>query len=430
VGNDVTILNLSATGEEGKKMDIKKHSFLEVNILTVRCSFLYSLVLLVLNCCAVSSQPISNEMAKSWSIHVVENLMVTHPDTISYSGVPKSTRWDYERGVVLQGVWQVYKETGVKKYLSYIKKIIDPFIDEDGTIKTYEYSTFNIDNIPTGRQLLALYNVTGEKKYKTAADTLRKQLANQPRTNEGGFWHKKIYPYQMWLDGLYMGGPFYAEYAHMFNELKDFDDIANQFIFIEHHTRDSKTGLLYHAWDESRQMPWADKQTGCSPHFWGRAMGWYAWALVDVLDYLPQDHTKRKELIAILQRLSNTLLNSRDPQSKLWFQVVDQGNRAGNYLESSASCMFVYAFAKGAKKGYLDKKYLAAAQESFKGILDSMVTVDENGIVSLHHACQGAGLGGNPYRDGSYEYYINEKQRTNDFKALGPFILAALELKQ
>jgi unsaturated rhamnogalacturonyl hydrolase len=216
----------------------------------------------------------------------------------------------------------------------------------------------------------------------------------------------------------------------MFHEGADFHDIANQFIFIERHTRDSKTGLLFHAWDESKQMPWANKQTGCSPNFWGRAMGWYAWALVDVLDYMPYDYTQRKELIAVLQRLSKALLKFRDPQSKLWYQIVDQGNRAGNYLESSASCMFVYAFAKGAKKGYLDKTYLNAARESFNGILDAMVTVDEKGFVSIHHACQGAGLGGNPYRDGSYEYYINEKQRTNDFKAIGPFIMAALELKQ
>jgi unsaturated rhamnogalacturonyl hydrolase len=324
----------------------------------------------------------------------------------------------------------VFQTTGKEKYLSYIKKNIDQFVGEDRLIKTYEYLSFNLDNIATGRNLIALYEATHEVKYKIAADTLRKQLAHHPRTDEGGFWHKKIYPYQMWLDGIYMAEPFYAEYAKRFNEPADFDDIVNQFVFIERHTRDPKTGLLYHAWDESKQMPWANKQTGRSPNFWGRAIGWYAWALVDVLDYLPQDHAKRKELIAILQRLSKALLKFREPQSKLWYQVVDQGNRTGNYLESSASCMFVYALAKGAHKGYLDKKYLTAARESFKGILDSMVTIDEKGIVNIHYACQGAGLGGNPYRDASYEYYISEKQRTNDFKAVGPFILAALELQQ
>ena len=379
---------------------------------------------------AQGNGPADNKDKAPWSVRMVLSLMERNADTLKYSGVPKSGRWDYERGVVLQGVYQLYRTTHKKEYLDFIKKHIDLYVQEDGSIRTYDYSSFNLDNIATGRNLLALYKETKEKKYKISADTLRKQLAHHPRTNEGGFWHKKIYPYQMWLDGIYMAEPFYAEYAKMFHEPADFDDIANQFIWMERRSRDSKTGLLYHAWDESKQMPWADKRTGCSPHFWGRAIGWYAWALVDVLDYLPQDHPQRKELIAILQRLSKALLKFREPQSKLWYQIVDQGNRSGNYLESSASCMFVYTFAKGANKGYLDKTYLKAAQESFKGILDSMVTVNEKGLASLQHTCQGAGLGGNPYRDGSYEYYISEKQRTNDFKGLGPFILAALELKQ
>ena len=365
-----------------------------------------------------------------WSVRIVHSLMERNADTLKYPGVEKSGRWDYERGVVLQGIYQLYLTTHKKEYLNFIKKHIDLYIKDDGSIRTYDYMSFNLDNIATGRNLLALYKITKDKKYKISADTLRKQLAHQPRTSEGGFWHKKIYPYQMWLDGLYMAEPFYAQYAQMFHKGTDFHDIANQFIFIERHTRDSKTGLLFHAWDESKQMPWANKQTGCSPNFWGRAMGWYAWALVDVLDYMPYDFTQRKELIAVLQRLSKALLKFRDPQSKLWYQIVDQGNRAGNYLESSASCMFVYAFAKGANKGYLDKTYLKAARESFNGILDAMVTVDEKGFVSIHQACQSAGLGGNPYRDGSYEYYISEKQRTNDFKAIGPFIMAALELKK
>jgi unsaturated rhamnogalacturonyl hydrolase len=393
-------------------------------------SLLISGLLLVtvtdINC----NSQLATRQTSQWSIKIVESVIAHFPDTIAYAGISKSKRWDYERGVLLEGIWQVYKATGNKEYLAYIKKNIDQFIDDDGTIKTYDYSTFNIDNIPTGRQLLALYNITAEKKYKIAADTLRKQLANQPRTNEGGFWHKKIYPYQMWLDGLYMGEPFYAEYAKMFNEPADFDDIVNQFIWIEKHTRDPKTGLLYHAWDESKKQKWADTLTGQSPHFWGRAIGWYAWALVDVLDYIPQDHPRRVEIIAILQRLSEALLKFREQKSGLWYQVVDQGSRAGNYLEASASCMFVYAYAKGANKGYLDKSYFNVAQQSFQSVIDSMVTVDEKGIISLHHTCQGAGLGGTPYRDGTYEYYISEKQRTNDFKALGPFILAALELKR
>lgn len=372
----------------------------------------------------------TEEPTDLWSVRIGNSLLAIFPNEVAYPSIPKSKHWDYERGAVLQGVWQLYKATGKEKYFGYVKKNIDQFVGEDGLIKTYNYSAFNIDNIATGRQLLALYKTTGDIKYKIAADTLRKQLANHPRTNEGGFWHKKIYPYQMWLDGLYMAEPFYAEYAQMFNEPSAYDDITNQFIYIEAHTRDQVTGLLYHAWDESKKQKWADSVTGRSPHFWGRAMGWYAWALVDVLDYIPESHPKRAELIAILQRLSSALIKYREPQSGLWYQIIDQANRTGNYLESSASCMFVYAFAKGANEGYLDKSYYTVAQQSFKGIIDSMVTIDDKGVVSLHHTCQGAGLGGNPYRDGSYDYYISEKQRTDDFKALGPFILAALELEK
>ncbi len=356
--------------------------------------------------------------------------MVRHPDTIAYATDPKSGRWTYEQGVMLESLIQLADATGKDQYWNYVKRNLDLYVKDDGRIDSYQYETFNLDNVATGRALLPLFKRTGDPRYRIAADTLRKQLTNQPRTPSGGFWHKKIYPNQMWLDGLYMAEPFYAEYAKMFAKSSDFDDIANQFMLIENHTRDPKTGLLYHAWDESRQQRWANPVSGVSPNFWSRAMGWYAWALVDVLDYFPQDHPKRGELIGVLQRLAKSLLAYREERSGLWYQVVDQGTRAGNYLEASGSCMFVYAFAKGAKKGYLDKTYYTIAQESFKGIIDSLVTFDEKGQVNLNHACQGAGLGGNPYRDGTYEYYIGERQRANDFKAVGPFILAALELER
>jgi unsaturated rhamnogalacturonyl hydrolase len=379
---------------------------------------------------ASCAAPVRVDRSLPWSVRIAQSFMTRNADTIRYAGVPKSARWDYERGVVLQGVYQVYRNTRQREYLDYVKKHIDLYVQPDGSIRTYEYDAFNLDNIATGRQLLALYAETHDERYRIAADTLRKQLADQPRTNEGGFWHKKIYPYQMWLDGLYMAEPFYTEYAAMFNEPRDFDDVARQFMWMEQHARDSATGLLYHAWDESRQMPWANTRTGCSPNFWGRAMGWYVWALVDVLDYFPTDHPKRAELIAILQRACAALSRYRDPGTGLWYQVLDQGMREGNYLEASGSSMFIYAFAKGVRKGYLDASYRSMADRAFKSMLETMVTVDAQGLVDLHHACQGAGLGGTPYRDGSYEYYIGEKQRTNDLKALGPFILAALEIEQ
>ncbi|MDP3682289.1 MAG: glycoside hydrolase family 88 protein, partial [Ignavibacteria bacterium] len=224
--------------------------------------------------------------------------------------------------------------------------------------------------------------------------------------------------------------PFYAKYASLFDERESFDDIFNQFSFIERHTRDSSSGLFFHAWNETKDQRWADTLTGTSPNFWGRAIGWYCMALVDVLDYFPEDHPKRNSLIFILKNLSESLMRYRDSKTKLWYQVVDKGNREGNYFEASGSLMFTYAFAKGANKGYLDKKYLAFAKESFNGAVENLVTVDDKGILYLNNVCAGAGLGGKPYRDGSYDYYINEKIRTNDFKGYGSFILSAIELEK
>jgi unsaturated rhamnogalacturonyl hydrolase len=366
----------------------------------------------------------------SWAVRMADSFMKRHPDEISYEGELGGGRWTYEQGVMLEAMRQMWVATGDDKFFRYIKKNIDQFVTEHGSIKTYDYGTFNLDNIATGRQLLMLYQTTNEEKYKIAADTLRKQLANQPRTHEGGFWHKKIYPYQMWLDGIYMAEPFYAEYAHLFNQPDAFDDVAHQIISIERHTRDPKSGLLYHGWDESRQQRWANPATGCSPTFWGRAMGWYAMGIVDVLDYLPQDHPKRKEIIAIFQRLADALITYQDSITGLWYQVVDQGDRKGNYLEASASCMFAYAFAKGAKKGYLDAKFFQISEKAFRGTITELVTVNKDGLVYLHQTCQTAGLGGKPYRDGSYEYYITEPKRTNDFKGVGPFIYSALQLER
>ncbi len=281
-----------------------------------------------------------------------------------------------------------------------------------------------------GGALLTLYEATGEKKYKIAADTLRKQLANQPRTHEGGFWHKLIYPYQMWLDGLFMAEPFYAWYSVMTKEPAAFDDIVNQFVFIYKHTRDSRTGLLYHGWDESRQQPWANPQTGCSPSFWGRAIGWYEMALVDVLDYIPRDHPRRHELVSIFRDVSATLLKFQDRKTHLWYLIVDQGAKPGNYFEASASSMFAYAFAKGANNHLLGKNYQKVAQQTFQGIIKNLTAVDAKGFVNLLHTCQGAGLGGKPYRGGSYEYYIGESQRTNDMKGYGAFLLVAIEIER
>lgn len=334
--------------------------------------------------------------------------------------------WGYMQGLILHSFEHLWKETGDDRYLDYMQEYTLDMINEEGVIKTYEAESFNIDNINAGKILFNLYKETGEERYKIAIETLRNQMRWQPRTSEGGFWHKLKYPWQLWLDGAYMGSPFLAQYAHTYGEEKTFDDVALQLVLMEKHMRDPETGLLYHGWDESRFHAWAGPETGTSANFWGRAIGWYAMALVDCLDFFPRDHPKRDELIQILGRLAPALEDFQDRETGLWYQVVDQGGREGNYLEGSASSMYVYALAKGVNKGYLDKRYLTVARKGYQGIIDHLIEVKEDGEVELHQVCNVAGLGNG--RDGSYSYYINEAVRSNDMKATGPFILASLEL--
>ena len=338
-------------------------------------------------------------------------------------------KWTYDHGLVLKGLEGIWLSTGDGDYFRFIQKSIDHFVASDGTIRTYSLDDYNIDNILPGRNLLLLYKVTGQDKYRKAAELLRDQLKTQPRTAEGGFWHKKIYPSQMWLDGLYMGEPFYAEYAATFHEDSAFDDIAKQFILMERHARDNRTGLLYHGWDESKKQRWANPSTGRSANFWGRAVGWYAMALVDTLDYFPQNHPQRTELIAILNRLARAISNYQDRTSGLWYQVLDKGSATGNYFESSAASMFVYALAKGVRKGYLPFNYLSVAQRGYRAIVDRFIKTDANGQVNFEGTVSVGGLGANPYRDGSYEYYLSEKVVTNDPKGIGAFLLAANEME-
>ncbi len=343
------------------------------------------------------------------------------------TGLP--SKWTYDLGVVLKGVEGVWYATGDARYFKFLQQSIDNFVQDDGTIRTYRPDEYNIDHVLLGRNVLTLYKVTGQEKYRKAAALLREQLRTHPRTNEGGFWHKKIYPYQMWLDGLYMGEPFYAEYAATFGEPEAFDDITKQFVLMERHSRDSKTGLLYHGWDESRQQRWADKQTGRSPHFWGRAMGWYAMALVDTLEHFPADHPGRRELVAILNREAEAIRKYQDAKTGLWWQVLDKGGERGNYLEASASAMFVYALAKGVREGHLPASYMKVAEKGYRGIVSRFIKPTPDGRADLEGTVSVAGLGGNPYRDGSYEYYLSEKVITNDPKGVGAAIKAAVEME-
>jgi unsaturated rhamnogalacturonyl hydrolase len=377
---------------------------------------LFIFVLLVALYAAAQTKPISEQAAATAMTALWRE-----------SGYP--AKWTYDHGLVLKGIERVWINTGDKQYFDFIKRSMDHFVADDGTVRTYSQDEYNIDNVLPGRNLLFLYKATREEKYKKAAALLREQLNTHPRTSEGGFWHKKIYPSQMWLDGLYMGEPFYAEYAVTFNEPAAFDDIAKQFILMERHSRDDKTGLLYHGWDESKQQRWANPQTGRSPNFWGRAMGWYAMALVDTLDYFPEKHKQRAELVAILNRLAQAVAKYQEPRSGLWYQVLDKGTAKGNYLESSAACMFVYALAKGVRDGHLPDSYMQVARNGYSGILREFVKTDAHGQLNLEGTVNVGGLGGNPYRDGSYEYYLSEKVVTNDPKGIGALLLAATEME-
>jgi len=361
---------------------------------------------------------------EKWSIKMANTVMTTSDSLIHYvSGTPK---WAYDiafLGKAIDGLGSVNP-----KYSKYMEDWVNHFVRPDGSVIDYKLDEYNLDRIYPGRNVLTVYKRNPDPKYKIAIDNFIKQLETHPKTKSGGYWHKKIYPWQMWLDGIYMGSTFIAQYAKEFNSPEWFNVATTQTKMIYEKTLDPQTGLLMHAWDESHQQKWCDPATGKSRYPWSRATGWYILAIEDILEYLPENHPDRPALITILQKTCDALLKVRDPKSGLWFQVLNEGGREGNYLEGSGSAMFTYAFARGAHKGYLDKKYLEIANSAFDRIIKELITVDEKGLVTMHNICGGCGLGGNPYRDGSYEYYINEKRVDNDSKGVAPFIMAAFEL--
>ena len=338
--------------------------------------------------------------------------------------------WAYEEGVLLDGMAAEWHSTAVGADFKYIKASVDKYVAEDGTIKTFGAEAHSLDSIEMGRAVMLVYRVTQQAKYAKAAKFLHDQLTEQPRTASGGYWHKEIYPNQMWLDGAYMAEPFRAAYAATFQEPQDFDDIAKQLLLMDTKMRDPKTGLLKHGWDESKQMPWADKTTGLSPEVWGRAMGWYAIALVDVLDWFPADRPERKELITALSRTATAAIQYQDKNTGLWWQVTDKGGREGNYTEASASCMFVYAIAKGVRMGYLPQSDEASAHRGWEGIQKTFVKTGSDGAMELDGTVKVGGLGGKPYRSGTFDYYIGETTRVNDAKGIGAFLLAGSEMEQ
>ncbi len=362
-----------------------------------------------------------------WSVQMGETILRLHPEIWTIRD-PAEPKWQYDVALVLGSLIELGDVTGESKYYEYAKKYPDTFIDEEGQIGfNYKLRDYNIDHINSGKMLFRFYEDTKDERYKIALDTLRKQLQYHPRTTAGSFWHKKKYTHQIWLDGLYMGQPFFAEYALRFNEPEVFDDVVRQLLYVEEKTRDAETGLLYHGWDEAREQSWANKETGLSKNFWSRGVGWYAMALVDALDFLPAGQGQ-KDVITVLNRLGEALLKVQDEETGLWYQVLDQGDREGNYLESTGSAMFAYSFLKAARLGYVDEKYGEMAVKCYEGLINNLIRVEEDGSVYITQACGGAGLSDD--RPGTYKYYIEETIRENDPKAIGPFILASLEYEQ
>lgn len=344
----------------------------------------------------------------------------------------KKAAWNYIDGCMMTSLYTIYKQTGIKKYIDFIDKFVDYYVFEDGTIRGYDLETYNVDNLNEGRVLFDLYRETGKEKYKKAIDLLHKQVLQQPRTGTGNFWHKKIYPNQVWLDGLYMAQVFYTRYETEINGGKNYADIVKQFQSVYDNMYDKQKKLYYHGWDWSRTAFWADKQTGLSKSFWLRSVGWYTVGLVDAISYFAEDAAEYKaQLIKIFKETIEGLEQYIDPVGYMFYQVPDQMGREGNYLETSGSAMIAYAMMKGARLGYVDKKFAKVGQTVFNGICQKYLT-STDGKLNLGGICLVAGLGpeNNPRRNGTFEYYISEPVVENDAKGTGPFVMAYTEIKQ
>ncbi|EDY85017.1 Glycosyl Hydrolase Family 88 family [Verrucomicrobiia bacterium DG1235] len=379
------------------------------------------------------SGALDSEKALYWTKRMGDSILKRRGETLALGGydpeAERMARWTYTTGLISKAVHDLGKATGEESYTDWAESVISSYVEEDGSVKTYTYDTFNIDQINSGKMLLELHAMTGEDRYRVAASLLRKQLVEHPRTKNGAFWHKKRYPWQVWLDGVYMGIPFMVGYEMAFNDGKNLEEAVHEFLVCEEQLRDPETGLYWHAWDESRQMNWADPETGRSKYFWGRGLGWYAMALVDTLEMLPEDSHEAAELRRLLNDLAAALVKVQDTEKGVWYQILDRPEAAGNYRESSASSMFTYMLAKGVNHGWLDAAvYKAPAERAFAGMLKEFVRVHADGTTSLSHICRVAGLGFG--RDGSYKYYMSEPVAENDPKGIGPFLMAGLQVSK
>ena len=366
---------------------------------------------------------------------------VPHSYLLDFSSKPK---WSYVMGIEMEGMLDTYEhyKEGNNAILDYLKEYPAKMIDEKGNITGYKYEDFNLDNVRTAKFILRMHNLFPTKGTEKALKTLFKQLQNQPRTKEGVYWHKAIYANQVWLDGIFMGLPFYCNYAVQTMKPKKaekyLNDAVDQMVKTDYRTYDEKTQLWKHAWDETHQQFWANKEDGKSQHCWARALGWYVMAMTECLDAMPENYARRQEVIDLLNKAMKSVVKYQDKKTGVWYDVLDVKSDK-NYLESTASSMFSYVLLKGYRKGYLSDEYLKAGVKAYNGILKQFIKVNADKTISLTRCCAVSGLGPGPgpyvkkpnyKRDGSFEYYMSEPIRDNDAKGVGPFIWASLEMEQ
>jgi len=332
----------------------------------------------------------------NWGVKVADSIMARWPDPLTLT----NKGWEYTNGIILHGIERIYKKTGDKRYFNYIKEWVDHYIE------TETWRTENLDHIQPGILLLFLYEETGDEKYRRVAADHWASFANRPRNAEGGFWHKTTYPEQMWADGIYMAGPFLVKYGHLFGEQAPVDEAIKQTTLIASKILNEETGLLYHGWDFSRRAAWADPVTGLAPEVWCRGMAWYAMALVDMLNYLPESHPGYEQLLTLLRKIAVGIKNTQDPATGLWYQVMDKGDYPGNWIETSGSGMFIYALGRAVQKGYLDQSYWATAVKGWEG-LQQKITVDADGQLSIHGTVEGMGI------QVSVDKYLDKRRITN-----------------
>lgn len=389
---------------------------------------------LLAGCCGEQKHPLADG-EKPLAVWMAESEMTRFPSPAQIDFIPVGKiKWNYTTGLELLAMMEAAKEYDRPDFDRYAERYYDSIVQSDGSVISYVREKYNIDHICPGRPLFELYERTGEQRYKQVMDTLFLQLQHQPRIEAGGFWHKKRYPQQMWLDGIYMGEPYYAEYVMRKVMPTDteagkryVDDIVNQFVAVARGTYNPETELFVHAFDAVRAQFWCDKVTGRSPHSWGRAMGWYTMAIVETLQYLGVSE-QTQPMVEILSHIMKTLPRYANPESGMWYQVMEHPDREGNYEEATGSIMFIYAMLKGARLGYLPAEYKAEGERLFRKFVDRFVKVEADGTISITSCCAVAGLDTDgTRRDGTYEYYLSEPVRDNDPKATGPFIWAAME---